>query len=296
MSNSIATQDILSAKIALVTRVTNQLIPTIYTVKHNITKKVKLLTEVPGLVLKYNLDSREGNFNLIENDKYLTVIRQNDGESSAILSVDIFDEDGKTLLLTHAWNMSLLSTSDAQTTKLEELHYNNNKFSQMLGYVAIVFLVLNTLFTLNTVKPTFLVAFIYVIVTIFMLLFGFLCCEKVKAYKKNYAIGLGALGLITFVLIFLLPLQTIIQYNAYHSASLAGDTQAMADIANKYLGAALTDASNVSNMLTQNGYIRSIVMIILLGVCTALFMLAAVAGYMKSIKLAKFLASTRENK
>lgn len=284
---------LLDAKIGLVSKVTNQIVPTIYTTKD--TQKAKLLTTVKGLVIKYHIDdSADGTFTLVE-DKMIQVKRNKNESSNATLVADIYDEDGQTLLLTQKWGLSLLSLDDSENTKLEELHYNNNGLSQKLGYLGIIFLVLNLLITLNTVQATFIVSFIYVLINIAIFLVGFLACEKVKVYKKEYAITLFIIGVISFVMIFLLPLQTMIQYGRYVDAVNAGDSALIESIRQNYLGAALTDSSGVANMLTQSGYVRSVIMIVLLGVSTACFVVAGIVGYFKSIKLNNYLASIKKN-
>ncbi len=273
-------KDLLNSKIGLVSKITNQIVTTVFSTKTK--TKSKLVDNVKGIVVKYELeDNLDNTFELIEN-KMVIVNRHSDAESKAVLVANIYDEDGTTLLLVHKWDLLLLSVTESAGIKDEELHYNYNTLSQKLCYVAILFLLLSIFVTLNTVKYSFTVSFVYVLVNIAIFLVGFLSSEKIKAHKKGYSYVLLVLGALSFIMIFIFPLQTIINY---------GDYVASGYTSSSFLGAAITDSTNVSNLLTQNGYVRAVIMIILLAVSTASFVVAGVVGYIKSTKLEKYLAN-----
>lgn len=286
-------QSIIEQKSVAITEVTNQIVTTIYTKDQS---KSKLRTDFEGIVVNYEIaDATDDSFVVVDN-KTVQVMRKSDDEQTCSLLANIYDSDGSTLLLTHKWDLTLLSRENSKEIKLDELRYNSNKFSQMMGYIAVVFVIANALITLNTVAPSFTQAFVFILLTIFMLLIGFLACEKVKAYKKEYSYVLMVLALVNLALIFWLPLQTIVQYGNYQAALDANNQAEAASIASKYFAATITDGAGYTSMITQNAAVRGFIMIVFNAVACGFFALAGVTGYFKAVKLEKHLASVEAKK
>ena len=135
-----------------------------------------------------------------------------------------------------------------------------------------------------------------------ILLFGFLCCEKVKAYSKEASIGLCVIGGVCALRIFWVPLNLMIWYNQFVSATAtkASGTateeqikkaQEIIDKSGNYLGDIVTATNSTINWLPKDGNFRGILAMVLLACAAAAFIASGVIGIIQS---KKYIASRNE--
>jgi hypothetical protein len=186
--------------------------------------------------------------------------------------------------------------SDLEITKnsVEMLRYRNNTLAYLLGVGGVAFSLLAAFICMNSFNPTNFQVIFKIILNVFILLFGFLCCEKAKTYQVRGSFYLIGLGVICFLRIFWVPLQLITKYHAWESAKAAGSVEKQA-AAEKWLGATITDPSQTA-WLPSAGDIRGYIAIGLLVVAGALMIVGGVLGFLKAKKLAKYLDSLKETK
>lgn len=192
---------------------------------------------------------------------------------------------------------SLNSISDLEFDKnsVEMLRYRPNSLSYMLGFGGILCSILAAFISLNSTNPTTFVVILKILLNIVILLGGFLCCEKTKAYSKQASIGMIVFGGICVARIFWIPLQLLTKYSAYMSAIEAGNEAERLEAA-KYLGAPITGAQNggANAWLPSSGTFRGVTAIVLLACAAAFFIIAGIIGIKKSKKLTTYLTSINE--
>lgn len=171
-------------------------------------------------------------------------------------------------------NVVLLEGAELDNVKKEMLHYRGNSLSYKLAFLGIAFSILAAFICLNSFKPDFL-GFLKILMNIAILLFGFLCCEKVKAYSKEASIALCVIGGVCVLRMFWVPLNLMIWFNKFQSGTA---TKAEAS---KYLGAILTEDGWDINWLPKDGYFRGVTAMVLLACAAAAFIASGVIGFIK---------------
>ena len=199
-------------------------------------------------------------------------------------------------------NSAVEKTENLSELHLEKMRYNNNSLSYILGLLGIVFSVAACFIALNSLNPIGFKTVLKVVLNIFVLLIGFLTAEKVKVYQKKFSYVSFALGGIAILRMFWYPLTLMVKYNGFVKMLNAVDgkiSQENFDNARhkfgEFLGVtvmgALKDGEIVkTGYFTTNGYIRAIVLFVLLGCCAACFIFAGLINYVKSTKLTNYLA------
>lgn len=269
--------NLLNYDSATISKISNQVIKTVFTKK---VTKVKLKNNFAGVEVKYSLANSNGsiyNGNAFTLDGNVLVVRANDKNENVNLSVSIV-EGGDSLVL-RTWELNILTNAESEIYHLDHMRYNNNKLSYLFGIIGIFFTIISAFVCLNSVMPKWFVL-LYILLTIAILLVGFLASEKTKTYKINYAYTMGVLGIICFALIFWVPLQLIIQQN---NGNLDG-----------YLGAPVIGDPAQNAYLPSNGAVRGALAIISYIIAGVSFVLGAVIAYFKSSKLNKYLASLKK--
>lgn len=188
-------------------------------------------------------------------------------------------------------NNTVLTGVTLQQTKDEMLHYRGNGLSYKLGFLGIACSVLGAFICLNSFQPNML-GFLKILMNIGILLFGFMCCERVKSYSKQASITLCAIGGVCILRIFWVPMNLMIWYNQYMSARSVltnaesteeqiASAQSTISKAKEYLGATITsfyEGKGDVNWLTPNGNIRGVIAIVFLSCAAAAFISAGVIG------------------
>ncbi len=169
-------------------------------------------------------------------------------------------------------NNSLNSLSDLENgkNKLEMMRYRTNGLSYMLGFLAILCSIMGAFISLNSMavnKPTVLLK---ILLNIAIILIGFLCCEKTKAYSKTGSITMIVLGGLCALRIFWVPLL------------LMGNLE---------VGQTVVKSDYAIAWLPNNGPFRGIFATIWLVLAALFFIASGVIGYIRSKKLATYLDS-----
>ncbi len=269
--------DLLNYEPTTISLISNQVIKTVFTKEYT---KVKLKTNFPNVAVKYVLTSVDGSaykgdvFSLDNN--YLLV--KSNGKSEKV-SLSVVITEGEDELVLRTWELNLLTEEESKIYHLEHMRYNNNKASYVLGMVGIFGTVISAFVCLNSVLPKWFVL-LYILLTIAILLVGFLCSEKTKTYKINYAYTMGVLGLICFALIFWLPLQLIIQQANGNAGGI--------------LGLPITGDHSQNAYLPSNGTVRGIIAIVSYLIAGIAFCSGSLIGYSKANKLNKYLATLKK--
>lgn len=189
-------------------------------------------------------------------------------------------------------SLDQMSDLEFDKNKLEMMRYRANGLSYMLGFGGIACSVLAAFVCLNSFNPNNVSVIVKILLNVFILLFGFLCCEKTKAYSKQASLVMVGLGAICFARIFWVPLQLIVKFNGFQKALENGED--LKEYKNS-LGAAITsfyeEGTNKFKWLSANGNFRGILAIVLLCCAAAFFIVSGVVGYMRSVKLSKYLNS-----
>lgn len=193
-------------------------------------------------------------------------------------------------------SLNEMSDLEFDKNKLEMMRYRANGLSYMLGFIGIAFSVLAAFVSLNSFNPNSVLVIVKILLNVFILLFGFLCCEKSKAYSKNGSLVLIGLGGICIARIFWVPLQLIINYNKFMSALDKGESTAKYE---EVLGKTITGfykGDNTVRWLTANGNFRGIITIVFLALAAVSFIFAGIIGAKRSVKLAGYLDSIKQGK
>ena len=208
------------------------------------------------------------------------------------------------------------NTEDLSELHLEKMRYNNNSLSYILGLLGIVFSIAACFISLNSLNPVGFKTVIKVVLNIVVLLIGFLAAEKVKVYQKKFSYVNFALGGIAILRMFWYPLTLLINYNGFKSM-LITQNGLIDKLSYETAGAAYKDVLGVTligkfnvvqevvvseeeiiylgeiaktGYFTTNGYIRAIVLFVLLGCCAACFIFSGLINLVKSTKLNNYLA------
>ena len=161
----------------------------------------------------------------------------------------------------------------------EMMRYRANSSSYKYGMLAIVFSVLASFISLNSIKWTTFDVIVKILGNIVILLFGFLSVEKVKAYNKSYSYVLMAFGGICVGRIFWFPLMLISDYTAYLNNNLETGR----------LGATVVGDPMANSYLPQSGYIRAIIAIVLLALSALFFIVSGIIAYKKSVRYHQYM-------
>lgn len=191
---------------------------------------------------------------------------------------------------------SFNAMSDLEITKnsVEMLRYRNNTLAYTLGVLGVGASLFAAFICMNSFNPTSFQVILKIIINVFILLFGFLCCEKAKTYQVRGSFYLIGLGVACFLRIFWVPLQLITKYKAWIRAKEMGSVSKQA-AAEKWLGQTITNP-NQTAWLPSAGDVRGFIAIGLLLVAGTLMIVGGVLGFLKAKKLAKYLDSLKETK
>lgn len=181
-----------------------------------------------------------------------------------------------------------MSELEFDKNSVEMMRYRQNKFSYSFGFGGLACSVAAAIFALNSLNPGSVAVIIKILMNIFILLFGFLLNEKVKAYSAKASIGMMCLGGACAARIFWIPLQLII-------AEAKGPSD---PLYTKWLGATITSKTTLNrvNWIWQSGVVRGIIIIALLVGAAACFIIAGFVGYKRSVKLNTYLDSIKDIK
>ena len=214
-----------------------------------------------------------------------------------------------------------------QTEKLSELHlekmrYNNNSLSYILGLLGIVFSIAACFISLNSINPFGFKTVIKVILNILVLLIGFLASEKVKVYQIKFSYVMYVLGAIAIIRMLWYPLSLLVSYNKFVGLfeyldgylTESSYNEAVSNSSN-VLGATIIGSFNKiasievakdqfvivgerigTGYLTMNGYIRAVILFVLLGCCSGCFILSGFINQIKSTKLTNYLVKINAKK
>ena len=161
----------------------------------------------------------------------------------------------------------------------EMMRYRANSSSYKYGMLAIIFSVLASFISLNSIKWTTFDVIVKILGNIVILLFGFLSVEKVKAYNKSYSYVLMAFGGVCVGRIFWFPLMLITDYTAYLNNNLETGR----------LGATVVGDPMANSYLPQSGYIRAIIAIVLLALSALFFIVSGIIAYKKSVRYHQYM-------
>lgn len=190
--------------------------------------------------------------------------------------------------------MSKMSDLEFDKNSVEMMRYRNNKLAYSLGLVGLAFGVLASFIILNSMAAITVQVILCIFLNIFMLLSGFLACERTKTYSRNGSIFLGVLGVVNVLQIFWLPLTIITTYNKWNSIT---DVNEKSTYGRENVGAVITEGgANSIHWLSTNGNFRGILAIVFLVISAAFYISAAVLGVMKSNKLNNYLDSLKVEK
>ncbi|MBQ6783770.1 MAG: hypothetical protein IJP63_07205 [Acholeplasmatales bacterium] len=190
--------------------------------------------------------------------------------------------------------MSKMSDLEFDKNSVEMMRYRNNKLAYNLGLGGLVFSVLASFIVLNSMAAVSFQVILCIFLNIFILLSGFLACERTKTYSRNGSMFLVGLGVVDVLQIFWLPLTIIITYNKWASLSTVDEKSSYAE---KNVGGTITDVNtNSVHWLSTNGNFRGILAIVFLSIAAAFFIAAGILGVMKSNKLNNYLNSLKVEK
>lgn len=296
MQNNISLEKYDSTIIATIS---NQVLTTIFTKDYT---KVKLKNKFGAYSTVYKIEKNGDNeldstcFSL--SDNLLEVHRKENVNKSAKLVVYLLD--GNNEIYINSWELYLLTKEQSNTYSLQEMRYNNNKTSYACGFVGILFSLIAAIVILNS-APYSWSSLIFILLTVAMVLVGFLASEKVKTYKINYSYVMFALAILCVVLVFWYPLSLIVNYQnlleARNNLTIDPTNQHWLEVeanALKNLGIPIIGDGETQAMLPQSGTFRGITSIVLLLIAAVAYAYGAFNAYVKSNKLNKYLESINE--
>lgn len=298
MQNNLTLEHYDSSSIAAIS---NQLITTLFTRNNT---KIKLKNKIGLYNVTYKLENLgkeelDSKFFHIENN-ILYVDRVENINKSAKLAVYLID--GGNEVYVNSWELRILTEEQSKTYELQEMRYNNNKLSYLCGMLGILFSLVASIIILNSAAYSWASLF-FILITIGMVLVGFLASEKTKTYKINYSYVMLALGIICIILIFWYPLSLIINYQnlveAREQLAITPDDAHWKEVLNNSinnLGIAVTGDANTQAMLPQSGTLRGIISIVLLLIAAASYIYGAFNAYIKSKRLNQYLESLNDKR
>lgn len=212
----------------------------------------------------------------------------------------------KTINLENTENFDM----EASNIKVEKMRYQNNSLSYMLGMLGIIASIFAAFVMLNSYASYDYIVIPKILMNIVILLFGFISCEKVKAYSKNYSIFMMIIGGVCVARIFWFPIKIMTAYASYSSCvneqsdlKILQDTGGLSAVQENRLSelstliakyqTTISPAVSIAgrNWLPQSGYFRGIVAIILLALAATAFIFSGIICYKKNKMLTEYLAS-----
>lgn len=206
--------------------------------------------------------------------------------------------------------ISSMSEAEYEDFQLQKMRYMNNKISYKLGYLGIACSLAAGFIALNSMSPIYFLngfgGIIAILMNIVILLAGFLSAEKVKTYSEGYSKFMVCLGGVCILRMFWYPLSLITLYSQVLKRASEGvaydeiQKEFTNKLGNSMLGLVKNDAGEyvgfkTTSYLTANGYVRGIILIVLLGIAAASFITSGVIGLQKSRKLHAYLESIKED-
>ena len=187
--------------------------------------------------------------------------------------------------------------NDIETTKSEMMRYRVNSTSYTLGFIGIGLSLLAAFVCLNSTRPATVSVIIKILMNIAILLFGFLCVEKAKAYSRQASWALVGIGGVCALRILWIPLQLITNWSKWLAAEAAGDAEGM-NQAGKYLGETITGylSDAAVRWLPNDGYFRGYAAIALLAVASVCFIVAGLYGVKRAVRLENFMKTLEAGK
>lgn len=190
--------------------------------------------------------------------------------------------------------------------KLEKMRYQNNSFSYMFGFLALILSLLAAFIGLNSIAPRAFTIF-KILYNIAILLVSFLAMEKAKRYSKAYSIVLIVLGAICLLRIIYGPV-VLIKYGSIQQGIVDGTYtgDVTLEMCSNYLdkicrvNQSVDPSGNYVYNWISDGWLphspvfRGITMLVLLLGASASFIAAGVVGYIKSTRLSKYLDSLKQ--
>ena len=191
-------------------------------------------------------------------------------------------------------SFNAMSDLEINKNSVEMLRYRNNRLAYALGLGGVAASLFAAFICMNSMNPSNFLVIFKIILNVFILLFGFLCCEKAKTYQVRGSFYLIGLGVICLLRILWIPLQLITKYGDLVAARESGDVAAE-QAASEFLGSPITNG-NQNAWLPSAGDVRGFIAIGLLVVAGTLMIVGGVLGFMKAKKLAAYLDSLKETK
>lgn len=201
-----------------------------------------------------------------------------------------------------------MTPEEYENFELEKMRYNTNKLSYNLGLGAVALSVAAMFISLNSLDPDMsghgYLTVLKILMNIVILLFGFLSCEKVKVYDQKYSVNMYVFAGVCFARIFWYPLNIIRYWAGFKSliaqngGTLDAYNVAVTEYADKLgssmIGKFVDGSVKSTGYLTANGYVRGIVLIVLLGCAGAMFLVSGLVNARRSAKLNKYLDSIKK--
>ena len=161
-----------------------------------------------------------------------------------------------------------LTQEQVAEVKVELMRYRKNSLSYTFGLLALIASVVASFIGLNSLAYNF-TTLIKILLNIAILLFGFLFTEQAKAYNKNGSLLLVLLGAVCYLRILWAP-----------RILLFGTKEQWGRVINEPMNVNWLPAS-----AAFRGYL-SLGLLIFAGTC---FVAAGIIGYIKSVKLEKYM-------
>ncbi len=171
---------------------------------------------------------------------------------------------------------------DIENVRNEKLRYQKNTLAYLLGFLGIILTLLNAFIALNTYKLGSL-TIVKILMNVVIFLFGFLSCEKVKAYNKTYAYVLFGFAGISVLRIFWVPFKMISDWKKCKndpSSPLRSNFYEQ-----------MNNGGSKRGYLKADGTLRGVLCIIFLVGSAVAFAFAGYVGYTRARKLEKYLES-----
>ena len=204
--------------------------------------------------------------------------------------------------------LNKMSDLEYQKNDTEMMRYRVNGLSHKLGLLGIAFATLASFFCLNSMNPNNINVLVMIGINIAILLLGFLFCENAKNYSARGCISLIVLGGVSAASMFYIPVILLANYSTYVSQyNIVKDTTKTAqeinaakkvmESAKLNLGETITsyyEGNTAVSFLGHDGNVRAIFAMIFFAAGAALFIAAGVIGYLRSMKLSRYLDSIKE--
>ncbi len=202
-----------------------------------------------------------------------------------------------------------MSEADYQSMQLQKMRYMTNSISYKLGYLGIACSLAAGFIALNSMAPEYFLngfgVVLAILLNIIVLLAGFLSAEKVKTYSLGYSKFMVGLGAVCILRMFWFPRALISLYSQVLSRAKEGisydviKTEFTGKLGNSMLGL-VSDADGnyigfkTTSYLTANGYVRGIILIVLLGIAATAFICSGIIGIKKSKQLHAYLETVKD--